>query len=95
MIVKMVVHPPPGAALLLRPLRNFAEIPEVIVRQQDRHIIQHLPVLQAACLSGAIPIFLHFLIDSQHLRRMFKLIFLQQLLLRNDDLLQQLNIFAV
>ncbi|MNP01581.1 hypothetical protein D3C76_934030 [compost metagenome] len=77
MIVKMIIHPPSCAAVTFVFRRDFAEIAKVIVSEQDRNVIQNIPVLQPFHPGSAIPVLLNFLINGQNLRRMFKIVFLQ------------------
>lgn len=75
MIVKMIIHAPAGTTVLFVYRRDFPQIAEVVVSQQNRNILQDLPVLQSLYLCIAIPVFLYFLVYGENLRRMVQIVF--------------------
>ncbi|MNC10279.1 hypothetical protein D3C75_579180 [compost metagenome] len=91
-VVEVVIDAPARRPAALSLLRQLADIAEVIVGENNGHIVQHLPLPQTRNGLRAVPEFLHFLVNSQRLRCMLQAMFAEQLLLGQNNILQPADI---
>ena len=95
MIVKMIIHPIAAGMCPVRLRRQSSGVAEIVLAEQQDHVIKLLPAPQPLAGLVAIVIVLHLFIDGKHSRNILQVlvhILTQQRVLCLDRVLDYLHI---